>query len=120
MALEVATRRYYRIRDLTDVRLVEADGRRFAVADYDHAGRGFHVMVAYAPVDALTAVLEAARRHLVDAPADRGAILDLHLWQDGEPDDVREIVVAPQPGRALEVLGDVPAVRLERPGHVRA
>ena len=86
--LEVATSRYYRTRDLTDIALLEAGGNRLAVAEYDHDGVRFHLIVAFAPVDDLVAVIGAARLHLADTPEDRGAILDLHLWRDGEPDDV--------------------------------
>ena len=86
--LEVATSRYYRIRDLTDIALLEAGGNRLAVAEYDHDGVRFHLIVAFAPVDDLVAVIGAARLHLADTPEDRGTILDLHLWRDGEPDDV--------------------------------
>ncbi len=86
--LEVATSRYYRTRDLTDIALLEAGGNRLAVAEYDHDSIRFHLMVAFAPVDDLVAVIGAARLHLADTPEDRGAILDLHLWRDGEPDDV--------------------------------
>ena len=56
LALEVAARRYYRIRDLEDLEVVEVDGTRLAVADYAHAGARFHLMVAYAPAGELDAL----------------------------------------------------------------
>ena len=88
LALEVATRRYYRIRDLSDFTLVDADGTRLAVADYAHAGGRFHLMVAYAAADQLPALAGAVARHLAEVPPGLGPILDVHLWQAGEPEDV--------------------------------
>jgi acetyl/propionyl-CoA carboxylase alpha subunit/acetyl-CoA carboxylase carboxyltransferase component len=88
VALEVAARRYYRIRDLAHFALVRIDGTRLAVADYPHAGKPFHVMVAYTPADELPAVVHAVNRHLTDVPPDRRPILDVHVWQQGEPGEV--------------------------------
>ncbi|HET9608375.1 MAG TPA: carboxyl transferase domain-containing protein [Acidimicrobiales bacterium] len=91
VVLEVAARRYYRIRDLADLALVDVDGTRLAVADYDHAGSRFHLMVAYAPGDGLPAVVGAVARHLTDVPAGRRPVLDVHVWQAGEPGDVEAV-----------------------------
>jgi acetyl-CoA carboxylase carboxyltransferase component len=99
VALEVAARRYYRIRDLADLALVDVDGTRLAVADYAHAGSRFHLMVGYASAEGLPAMVRAAARHLRDVPAGHGPILDVHLWQAGEPDEVE--AAAERLGRSL-------------------
>jgi acetyl/propionyl-CoA carboxylase alpha subunit/acetyl-CoA carboxylase carboxyltransferase component len=91
VALEVATRRYYRIRDLADFEIVDAEGTRLGVADYTHGGRRFHLMVAYAAAERLPAVAAAVARHLVHVPADLAPILDLHLWEQGEPGEVEAV-----------------------------
>jgi acetyl/propionyl-CoA carboxylase alpha subunit/acetyl-CoA carboxylase carboxyltransferase component len=91
VALEVAARRYYRIRELADFALVDADGTRLAVADYPHAGERFHLVVAFGAADTLPAIVRALARHLAGVPAERRAILDAHLWEAGEPGDVEAV-----------------------------
>ncbi|HEU5470989.1 MAG TPA: carboxyl transferase domain-containing protein [Actinophytocola sp.] len=91
VALEVAARRYYRIRDVTDVTLVAVDGIRMAAADYHLAGFDVHLMVGCSPVDDLPALVPAVVRHLAAVAAE--PVLDLHLWQDtdlGEANAVRD------------------------------
>ncbi|MDJ0768067.1 MAG: biotin carboxylase N-terminal domain-containing protein [Ilumatobacter sp.] len=46
-ALEVMTRRYYRIRNLHDVRVETVDGLRYVTAEYDHQGRRIHVVTTH-------------------------------------------------------------------------
>jgi len=91
VALEVATRRYYRIRPLQDFEVVDADGTRLGVADYDHAGRRIHLMVAYATPDGLPTLVAAVARHLAHMPAELAPILDLHLWDEGNPGEVEAV-----------------------------
>jgi acetyl/propionyl-CoA carboxylase alpha subunit/acetyl-CoA carboxylase carboxyltransferase component len=91
VALEVAARRYYRIRDLAGLTLVDADGTRLAVADYADATGRAHLMVAYAAAGTLPALVHAVARHLAVVPADRHAVLDAHLWQAGEAEDVEAV-----------------------------
>jgi acetyl/propionyl-CoA carboxylase alpha subunit/acetyl-CoA carboxylase carboxyltransferase component len=103
VALEVAARRYYRIRDLAHLALVDADGTRLAVAQYTHAGASFHLMVAYSAADQLPEIVGAVARHLADVPEGVRPILDLHLWRTGEPGDVE--AVGEELRRALESPG---------------
>jgi acetyl/propionyl-CoA carboxylase alpha subunit/acetyl-CoA carboxylase carboxyltransferase component len=88
VVLEVAARRYYRIRNLSDLRLVVLGPTRAATAEYDHLGRRFHLVVAYAAVDELAAVMERVATHLREEGDDLGPIVDLHVWDRGEPGDV--------------------------------
>jgi acetyl/propionyl-CoA carboxylase alpha subunit/acetyl-CoA carboxylase carboxyltransferase component len=121
VALEVAARRYYRIRDLADLALVDVDGTRLAVADYAHASGSFHLMVAYGPADQLPAIVEAVARHVADVRAGVGPILDVHLWQAGEPgeveavgDELRRALQSPGFGRPMHRI-DV-TISAEPPG----
>jgi acetyl/propionyl-CoA carboxylase alpha subunit/acetyl-CoA carboxylase carboxyltransferase component len=102
LALEVAARRYYRIRDLRDLELVEVDGRRLAVADYARAGARFRLIVAYSPAGELGALAGAVARHLAETPPELRPVVDVHLWQAGEPDDVDALAE-----RLRRVLGSV-------------
>jgi acetyl/propionyl-CoA carboxylase alpha subunit/acetyl-CoA carboxylase carboxyltransferase component len=103
ITLEVAARRYYRIRDLADLEMVEVEGTRLAVAGYGHAGSRFHLMVAYGAAHSLAAIVGAVARHLADVPTGVRPILDVHLWQPGDPGDVE--AVGEQLRRALQSPG---------------
>jgi acetyl/propionyl-CoA carboxylase alpha subunit/acetyl-CoA carboxylase carboxyltransferase component len=91
VVLEAAARRYYRIRDLADFALIDADGVRLAVADYPHAGNRCHLMVGFGAADTLPTIVRAVAGHLAQVPAELEAILDVHLWQYGEPGDVDRV-----------------------------
>jgi acetyl/propionyl-CoA carboxylase alpha subunit/acetyl-CoA carboxylase carboxyltransferase component len=92
VVLEVATRRYYRIRDLGEFRLADADGWRLGVTDYGLDGRRFHMVAAYADADDLAALARAVAGHLAAVPPGERPILDLHLWTEGSAaGDVDEV-----------------------------
>ena len=109
VVLEAAARRYYRIRDLADLALVDADGVRLAVADYPHAGNRCHLMVAFGAADTLPAIVRAVAGHLAQVPSELQPILDVHLWQAGEPGDVDAV--------AAELRGALAPAGFGRPMH---
>lgn len=91
--LEVMTRRYYRIRTLNDVELLDRDGRPTLTARYTHAGRE-HVVLAttvHTTPDAPAwgdprAVQGDLRRLVLTMPADRSVLLDLYVIAGEAPD----------------------------------
>ncbi|WIX98588.1 carboxyl transferase domain-containing protein [Amycolatopsis mongoliensis] len=87
VALEVSARRYYRIRELGPVDLVDAGGTRLAVSGYRHRDELFHLMVACGAADGLPVLAAAVGRYLEGLAADLRPVLDLHVWADTEPDD---------------------------------
>ena len=97
VVLEVAARRYYRIRELTDVALADVGGIRLAVAGYRHRGEAFHLVVVFCAADDVPAVGAAVARYLTGVPAPVRPVLDLHVWDDeavGDGDAVRDRLVA--------------------------
>ncbi|MEX0705737.1 MAG: carboxyl transferase domain-containing protein, partial [Nitriliruptoraceae bacterium] len=83
--LEVLTRRYYRTRDIDDVRTVDDDVLDIVVADFrDRRGQGRVVAIA-ADSDQLDAALARAGELAVDVPDDGGAgvAVDLYGVTDG-------------------------------------
>jgi acetyl/propionyl-CoA carboxylase alpha subunit/acetyl-CoA carboxylase carboxyltransferase component len=92
--LEVAARRYYRIRDLVDLAVVDAGEVRMAVADYTYADRHHHLMVAYGAAATLPGIVRGMAAHLAGSPAQVLPEIDLHLWQEGEPGDVDAVAEA--------------------------
>jgi acetyl/propionyl-CoA carboxylase alpha subunit/acetyl-CoA carboxylase carboxyltransferase component len=128
--LEVLTRRYYRSRDLQNVRALLVDGHSCVTADYDLRGSRLHLVALMAPVEGLPALLEAVTRLAGDVPGARTLLADLYLsWPDRPADaDVlaarlQELVaaLAPLPAlRRVTVTVSTPAGNLEtvtfRPG----
>jgi acetyl/propionyl-CoA carboxylase alpha subunit/acetyl-CoA carboxylase carboxyltransferase component len=84
--LEVLTRRYYKIRDLRDLRLLTVDGRQLATATYDRAGRNVRLVTALGRFDDLVGVLETLGRFMRDLPDAGGGVADLYLIEDEAPD----------------------------------
>jgi acetyl/propionyl-CoA carboxylase alpha subunit/acetyl-CoA carboxylase carboxyltransferase component len=92
--LEVAARRYYRIRDLADLGLVDAGGVRMAVADYPYAGRHHRLVVAFGAAGTLPEIVRGVAAHLAGSAEQVHPVIDLHLWQAGEPGDVDAVAEA--------------------------
>ncbi|MEU5264385.1 carboxyl transferase domain-containing protein [Amycolatopsis sp. NPDC021455] len=106
VALEVAARRYYRIRELGPVDLVDAGGARLAVSGYRYRGTLFHLMVGCGAAGGLPELAAAVGRYLAGLAADLRPVLDLHLWADTEPGDdlrdrLRDVLAAAVPARPL-------------------
>ncbi|HEX2028532.1 MAG TPA: carboxyl transferase domain-containing protein [Nitriliruptorales bacterium] len=82
--LEVRTRRYYRARELRDLHVEWIDGRPLAVADYEHEGDQYHLVVAYGDGEgALGELVGCVRRHLDDVLASRAVVVDIALSRSG-------------------------------------
>ena len=115
--IEVLTRRYYKIRDLHDVRSTVVDGRSLVTAAYEHRSRRVFVVAGGGEVSELAEVAaacaEAAGPLLpdaaapVDGPADT-VVVDLYLTrrQPAPPDAALAAELAP----VLDATGFPPAV----------
>ncbi|MBE1495759.1 acetyl/propionyl-CoA carboxylase alpha subunit/acetyl-CoA carboxylase carboxyltransferase component [Amycolatopsis lexingtonensis] len=106
VALEVSARRYYRIRDLGPVDLVDAGGVRLAVAGYRHRDELFHLVVGCGAAEGLDTLADAVGRYLEGVAAHLRPVLDLHVWAGAEPDEtlrehLRDVLAAAVTGRAL-------------------
>ena len=85
--LEAHMRRYYRIRHLDRVGSEQRSGVLLGTADYDHDGRGFHLIVAYTPLTEVPHVAAAVGAHLAGIDRERRVIVDLVAWRPGERPD---------------------------------
>jgi acetyl/propionyl-CoA carboxylase alpha subunit/acetyl-CoA carboxylase carboxyltransferase component len=86
--LEAAVRRYYRIRDLTNLTVVEAGEHLLCIADYAHENGGsVHLVAAFAASAQAPSLIAAIRGHLADLPADLPVVVDVHTWQRQELPD---------------------------------
>ncbi|HEX5813320.1 MAG TPA: carboxyl transferase domain-containing protein, partial [Pseudonocardia sp.] len=110
--LEVMTRRYYRIRHLTGVQVVDRGGRPLLSAAYRHDGRD-HVVLATtvhtapaAPVAGEPPAVQSDLRRIVgQLPADTTVLLDLYVTAGEAPDDDPERSAE----KIRESLGTLPA-----------
>jgi acetyl/propionyl-CoA carboxylase alpha subunit/acetyl-CoA carboxylase carboxyltransferase component len=82
--LEVRTRRYYRIRDLTGLRCQKFGSYLTCLADYADSATGggpTHLVSAYVPIAELPAFAEAVARHLRGLPPGRHIVVDIDSWR---------------------------------------
>jgi acetyl/propionyl-CoA carboxylase alpha subunit/acetyl-CoA carboxylase carboxyltransferase component len=91
--LEVMTRRYYRLRALTDVAVQDRDGRPVLTADYAHEGAEITVLATtvHTAPDAPSwgepmRVQGDLRRMIAALPEGRSAVLDLYVIAGEAPD----------------------------------
>ncbi len=84
--LEAATRRYYRIRHLEHLQVLDKDGRQFCTAEFDANGGRTRLALAFADLDELPDLIDSTVRYLNSAAAGRAerqpaqGILDFHVW----------------------------------------
>ncbi len=82
--LEVRTRRYYRIRDLTSLRCEPFGGHLTCLADYPEPGQSgppMHLVYAYVPIADLPSFARAIAPHLSGLAADRPVVVDVESWR---------------------------------------
>ncbi|GAA4607334.1 acetyl/propionyl-CoA carboxylase alpha subunit/acetyl-CoA carboxylase carboxyltransferase component [Actinoplanes octamycinicus] len=102
--LEVFTRRYYRVAQLTGLRFAEVGGHQVCVAD---CSEGYRLITAFLPVADLPRL---ARAVVADRVADpEPAVLDVAAWRD-EPDSGEDEVVA-ELDKMLAETGPGPGLR---------
>jgi acetyl/propionyl-CoA carboxylase alpha subunit/acetyl-CoA carboxylase carboxyltransferase component len=83
--LEVRSRRYYRIRDLTRPRCETFGGHLTFLADYSEPGQSgqpVHLMTAYVPIADLPSFARAIAQHLSGVPADQPVVVDVESWRN--------------------------------------
>ncbi len=85
--LESIAWRYYRIRTLTGLRSLEADGHCYASAEYDHEGKHIHVFATHSDHARLADAVRAMARLLETVPADHDVVFDFYTWHSGGLDD---------------------------------
>lgn len=85
--LEIRARRWYSTRLIRDLRVVEVEGILLCCADYDIDDRSIHVVLAYTPLDQVSAVGAAIATHMAEVDPIRRPVVDLMCWHgDIQPD----------------------------------
>jgi acetyl/propionyl-CoA carboxylase alpha subunit/acetyl-CoA carboxylase carboxyltransferase component len=96
VALEIMTRRYYRMRALGELEAVASHGHPMLHATYDDAdGARVHVLTVTGSVDELGPMVAEAATSASDVAAGEAVVVDLYLWSVeplGEPDELAETV----------------------------
>jgi acetyl/propionyl-CoA carboxylase alpha subunit/acetyl-CoA carboxylase carboxyltransferase component len=83
--LEVRTRRYYRIRDLTGMRCETFGGHLTCLADYRDPGQSdppVHLVTGYVPTADLPSFAGAVAAHLNEIPAEQPVVVDIESWRN--------------------------------------
>jgi acetyl/propionyl-CoA carboxylase alpha subunit len=87
LMLEVLTLRFYRMRELEDLRTTEVRGQCLAFAEYDMQGKRVHVVSADTAGLDMARAIEALRSAIAEIPADHDTVVDLYGWsRDPLPD----------------------------------
>jgi acetyl/propionyl-CoA carboxylase alpha subunit/acetyl-CoA carboxylase carboxyltransferase component len=106
--LEALTRRYYRIRQLENLRMVVMEGQSVAFATYEHDGRSLRVVSTYGTTDGIEQAGQLIVALLAEVAEDREVLVDLFLHDDGSRggDGLREHLE-----QTLDAAGFPPSVR---------
>ncbi len=106
--LEVYLRRFYRIRVLSRVNAVEADGWQFATTRYQLEDRTVDLLLGYSPLEQLPELSRAMATHIASLPAGHQVVVDAVTWRESEQTDidttvseVRDLLARCAFGRAL-------------------
>ncbi|MGA8246937.1 MAG: carboxyl transferase domain-containing protein [Nocardioides sp.] len=106
--LEIYARRYYRIRELQDVRFDEQDGQLLLSADYDWENKHIHLVVGYVELSRLPEAARAVAAHLRDVAVDRQVTVDLATWRGGPHTGAEETAPVVEELLATSDFGRVP------------
>ncbi|MGZ4638274.1 MAG: ATP-binding protein [Actinomycetes bacterium] len=82
--LEIYARRFYRTRELRDLRFVSHGSHLLCVADYDWGNKHIHLVVAYVRIDELPDLFRAIATHIAGEDPQRNVVVDVSTWRDAE------------------------------------
>ena len=85
--LEVYARRFYRTRELRNLRFTAHGGNQLCAADYDWGNKHLQLVVGYAAIEDLPSLYASIAAHLEDTDERREVILDVTAWRDGAQPD---------------------------------
>ena len=89
--LEVLTRRFYKIRDLENVRADVVRNVPIVRAEYVHRGRRVHIVVLRSRADELGDAAGGVNAVAADLPADETIVVDMYLIDGRSRDDVEAL-----------------------------
>ena len=87
LMLEALTWRYYRIRKLTNFRILVVDGHCYASAEYDHEGKHIHVFTTHAEYSRLSATARTMFSMITAVPVDHEIVIDFYVFHSGRLGD---------------------------------
>lgn len=80
LMLEVMTLRFYRVRAVTELRALPANGCCCITAHYDENGRRVHLFSTHSEYQRLAAALQAVFPFIAEVEADEEIVLDFFTW----------------------------------------
>ena len=88
--LEVYARRFYRTRELRDLRYFTSGDSLLGIADYEWGNKHIRLVVGYTELEQLPAAARAVAAHLAEDPTTREVVVDLATWRSGDHLPVEE------------------------------
>jgi acetyl/propionyl-CoA carboxylase alpha subunit/acetyl-CoA carboxylase carboxyltransferase component len=85
--LEVYARRYYRTRDLQDLRFVSQGDHLLCLADYDWANKHILLVMGYADYGDLSGILSAIETVVRSEQTQRAVVIDIATWRVADQQD---------------------------------
>jgi acetyl/propionyl-CoA carboxylase alpha subunit/acetyl-CoA carboxylase carboxyltransferase component len=83
--VETLVRRYYRMRTLGPVTVLDLGAFPCAWSDYELGSKRFRLAACFAPAADVAAATKALARLTADAPADRELLVEAYLWSEAAP-----------------------------------
>jgi acetyl/propionyl-CoA carboxylase alpha subunit/acetyl-CoA carboxylase carboxyltransferase component len=94
LLLEVLIRRYYRTKELEELRTFEAGDRTWGSAAFLEDGRATRVLNTFGSYESLVDLVHQARTVVSELPEGAGAIVELQLWRSSMITDVAGVARA--------------------------
>jgi len=82
--LETLVRRYYKMCDLKDFRIVSERGFDVSKCFYEYEGRTIHFFATHIVNEELLGAIEALKRDIEAVPESDDVVLDFYVWNPGE------------------------------------
>jgi acetyl/propionyl-CoA carboxylase alpha subunit/acetyl-CoA carboxylase carboxyltransferase component len=87
LMLEALSKRYYRIRNLTNFRTLTSNDHGYACAEYLYEGKQIHVFATHADYAHLGESMQALVPLMAAVPADHDIVIDFYTWHGDRPTD---------------------------------
>lgn len=89
--LEVYLRRYYRVREVKNLKQRRAGDFQFATLDYCHKGESIQAVTSYLELDKLPEFVAAIGGYLGSLPEDHQLVVDAVAWRDAPRSDLENL-----------------------------
>ncbi len=90
--LEIMTRRFYRIRELEDIRQLKTDPNIVLSAEYDYQEKRIHLLTSHSDYENLSKTAETLCPLIKEIPVEHHVLIDFYVWQRDTTKNQKETV----------------------------